>query len=94
MRAENDTNDPVEYDQSGAGGDGGDEKPEQTAPGSPNGRLNAGETSQPWVPQGRPPWSVKFTDTQTNRQCTVSNITNPSATVTINSFNPCDGSAS
>jgi hypothetical protein len=91
MRAENDTNDPIVYDQSGGGGD--EEEPSE-APGSPSGRLDPGHTSQPWVPRGRPPWSVQFTDTKTSRQCTVSGISNPNATVTINSFNPCDGSHS
>jgi hypothetical protein len=89
MRAENTTNDPVDYDQSGGGG-GID--PQQSPPGSPQGKLNPGQTSQPWVPRGRPPWSVVFTDTKTGRTCTASGITNANATVTVSSFNPCSTS--
>lgn len=92
MRAENETNDPVEYDQSGGGGDVEPEEQAQTDPGSPQGRLNPGESSKPFVPRGRPPWQVKFVDTKTGRTCTATGITNPSATVKVTSFNPCDTS--
>jgi len=93
MRAENQTNDPVDYEQDGGGG-GDEERPGQNPLGSPEGRLNGGQTSQPWVPRGRPPWTVSFADTKTGRTCSATGITNPNATVTIASFNPCQASHS
>jgi hypothetical protein len=94
MRAENETNDPVDYDQSGGGGDVDPEEQGRSDPGNPQGRLQPGETSQPFVPRGRPPWQVTFVDTRTGRTCNLTGITNPHATVKVSSFNPCDVSDS
>ena len=58
--------------------------------GDPEGRLDPGQTSQPFMPRGRKPWTITFTNTLTGEVCTSPEITNAGAKVTITSWDPCD----
>lgn len=88
MKVENDTNDPVDYDQAGSGG--GDDEEFPSAQANEQGHLNANGGNSSFSPAGSPPWTVTFTDDDTGAQCTSPAFSNASATVKILSFNPCN----
>lgn len=92
MDVENDTNEPVDYDQSGSGGGDEEEFPGQ-GQGNCSGRLNANGGKATFTPCGRPPWTVSFTDDQGN-SCTSPSFSNASATVKLNGIDPCNVSVS
>ena len=88
MKVENDTNEPVDYEQDGSGSD----DDENGATGN-SGRLNAngqnGSTAT-FTPSGPPPWTVKFTNASTGAPiCSVGNISNASADVVLNADGSC-----
>jgi len=87
MRVENDTNDPVDYDQTGTGGD--DEETVGQTQGN-SGHLNANGGNANFSPGGSPPWTVTFVDDNSGARCTSPSFSNASATVTITSFSPCN----
>lgn len=94
MRAGNETTDPADYEQTGGGGglDPGAalSDPEAALTGSaPEGRLAPGQTSQPFMPRGIPPWTVTFTNVTSSKQCTSGEITNAGVTVTITDWDTC-----
>lgn len=58
--------------------------------GSPEGRLNPGQTSQPFTPRGKKPWTITFTNVRTGRVCTSPEVTNAGVTVKITGWEPCE----
>lgn len=91
MQTENDTNETVDYEQTGGPGDIDPKEQAQAGGevGSNHGTLNPGERSKPFAPQGKPPWTVTFTDPSGNR-CQQSGITKRNAEVKVESMDPCE----
>lgn len=83
MRVNNQTSDPVDWEQTG----GSPPDPENAAAKvSQQGQLNGNSESNPFVPVGEPPWDVNFTSTGVTPQKSAKSpeITDPKATVTLN----------
>jgi len=81
MQAGNGTGDPADYDQSGGGN--------PSVVHGASGHLEPGERSAPFTPSGSPPWSIKFTNSDTGQTCTKDGLTNSGVRVTITSWDPC-----
>lgn len=79
MRVNNQTNNPVEWEQTG-GGSGFAESQSQS------GQLGESEESPPITPVGTAPWAVTFTNSNKPSQTADSpKFSDPEATVTLNS---------
>lgn len=88
MKVENDTNDPVDYDQAGSGGSDDEELPSAQA--NEEGHLDPDGGNSSFSPAGSAPWTVTFRDDDTGATCTSPPFSDPNATVKIVSFNPCN----
>lgn len=84
MRVENQTSSPVDYEQSGSGGDPQEEFAEST-----KGQLGPGEFAE-FPPSGKPPFQVTFTFPQgaekPDRVASVGEILKDEATVVLTAF--------
>ena len=85
MKVENDTNEPVDYEQDGSGGD--DEERRCKGMLTPRGTPGA---SRNFPPCGPKPWSVTFTSRTNGKSCTASGLEKPNARVTIVRFGGCE----
>lgn len=85
MKVENDTNDPVDYDQAGSGSDDdeGRCKGLLTPRGTPG-------NSRAFPPCGPKPWSVTFTSRTNGKTCTAAGIQKANTTVRIERFGGCE----
>jgi len=84
VRVENDTNDPVDYDQTGTGGD--DEEGRCKGMLTPRGTPNSHRT---FPPCGKPPWTVSFTNVPNGHVCESPELDKANATVRIVRFGGC-----
>lgn len=89
MEIDNQTNDPVDYEQTGSGG-GAEEEPAPPVPPCPvTGKVGSGH-AHTFVPCGRPPFSVAVKRQGGGPPCTSPPIMKRSAKVVVKSLNPCD----
>ena len=97
MKIDNDTEDDIDYNQTG-GGTGGDVPDPARVPdfvdlpphvGQPQGRIPPGQSVQ-FAPRGRKPWTVTVTAAATGFSCEVPGLTNAGVTLTVRSLSPCD----
>lgn len=79
MRVNNQTSDPVEYEQNG----GGDPLPKSGATLTQSGSLQPFSETPPFVPSGQPPYTVGFS-APGHKPATSCQFSNPNATVTLN----------
>jgi hypothetical protein len=82
MRVDNQTSNPVEYEQTG----GGTPDPkDEAALASQSGKLHANSETPSFTPVGTPPYAVKFTnEDRPTQQVNSCKFTDPDATVTLN----------
>lgn len=79
MRVNNQTTDPVDYEQNG-----GDPVEPETAVTNQSGQLAAQSETGPFAPAGLPPWQVDFQQIGGKKRAKSPEIADPTATVTLN----------
>lgn len=84
MEIDNQTNDPVDYEQVGSGPDVED----QPGPPCPVTGSVPGSSRRPFAPCGRPPFTVEISGS--GNTCTATGITRPNAAIVVRSLTPCD----
>lgn len=86
MEIDNETNDPIDYEQTGSGGGA-----EEEAPGPPCPRTGraAAHSNARFVPCGSPPFHVELS-TDGGETCSVGGITSRRASLIVHDMETCD----